>query len=328
MRTFFRRQHEVNPILSSSLVFSAIFAFLFSLPREVICAARPAHSAVWSSVSWPEFSQNDPKAIHELIQKTYNFQPHLLNDQERDQKSTVLDGFWSEAKANRDTYIPVLREELADLANPRFFLYDGSMLLLSLSDTPADRKIALRAIANCDLADIQPHDYFLQVHRMASLNEDTTAAAFHILEEPHFQVYIPEHSLTLGQNYCLVYMLLPIDATYWVQPAIQRLKTEKNETAQQSLLLVLWYAQTESADRAIAAFATSVSEPLPSRQYAQKLLRSKDEIGTKESASAAHESEAGLRQKRRERMKAVSDEALIDLDQYTIMLIAKRKPNP
>jgi hypothetical protein len=30
-----------------------------------------------------------------------------------------------------------------------------------------------------------------------------------------------------------------------------------------------------------------------------------------------------LRQKRRERLKAVSDEALIDLDDYTMMLIAK-----
>jgi hypothetical protein len=31
-----------------------------------------------------------------------------------------------------------------------------------------------------------------------------------------------------------------------------------------------------------------------------------------------------LRQKRRERLKAVNDEALIDLDDYTLMLAAKR----
>jgi hypothetical protein len=34
-----------------------------------------------------------------------------------------------------------------------------------------------------------------------------------------------------------------------------------------------------------------------------------------------------LRKKRRERLKAVSDEALIDLDTYTELLMAKRKGN-
>jgi len=36
-------------------------------------------------------------------------------------------------------------------------------------------------------------------------------------------------------------------------------------------------------------------------------------------------SEASLRQKRRERLTAVSDEALIELDDYTMALVAKRK---
>jgi hypothetical protein len=45
----------------------------------------------------------------------------------------------------------------------------------------------------------------------------------------------------------------------------------------------------------------------------------------KERAEALGSSEASIRQKRRERMMAVSDEALGDLDDYTAMLIAKRK---
>jgi hypothetical protein len=92
---------------------------------------------------------------------------------------------------------PALRQELGDFKNPVFFLYDGSKLLLSLSNTPADRKIALAAMARCDLRHVQAKDYFVQVHRMATLNEDTTAAAFHVLEQPKFTVYIPQHVLTL-----------------------------------------------------------------------------------------------------------------------------------
>jgi len=199
------------------------------------------------------------------------------------------------------------------------------MLLMALSDTEEDRKIVLAAIAHCDLKDVQTKDYFYQVHRLAALNEDTTAAAFHVLEDPKFQVFIPQHALTLGQNYVLVYLLLPTDQNFWQQPAIDRLKTESDETAQRSLLLLLWYARTKGADQSLLAFASDASKPLSSRDYAKKLLGAKDKISMSARATALLSSEDSLRQKRRERLKAVSDEALIDLDSYTQQIIAKRK---
>jgi hypothetical protein len=265
------------------------------------------------------------QAIHQQIQQIYNFQPHLLQDRELTAKSAVLDQFWAKAKSDRADYIPALRQELADFRNPSFFLYDGSMLLLSMSDTPGDRKIALAAIARCDLRDVQTKDYFYQVHRLASVNEDTTAAAFHVLEEPKYQVFIPQHVLTLGQNYVLIYLLLPTDQHYWEQPAIDRLNIERDQTAQQSLLLLLWYAQSNAADQAIASFAKDVSKSAASRAYAKELLTREEKIGLSVRTRALASSEQSLRQKRRERLKAVSDEALIDLDDYTQLLIAKRK---
>jgi len=264
-------------------------------------------------------------SIHQQIQQTYNFQPHSLTREQIAQKSDLLDQFWTKAKADRSHYLPALRQELADLQNPPFFLYDGSMLLLSLSNDPADKKIVLTALANCDLRDVVPKDYFAQVHRMAALNEDTTAAAFHVLQQADFKVFIPEHVLTLGQNYVLIYLLLPTEQNYWLQPAIDRLKVERDPSAQQSLLLLLFYAQTDKADQAISAFASDNSKPQAARTYAQSLEHRKDQVGAKQQSEALKFTEAALRQKRRERLKAVSDEALIDLDDYTLMLIAKRK---
>jgi len=264
-------------------------------------------------------------SIHQQIQQTYKFQPHLLSNQQITEKSAALDQLWTKAKNERSQYIPALRQELSDFKNPIFFLYDGSMLLLSLSDTPIDRKIALAAMAHCDLRDVQAKYYFLQVHRMATLNEDSTAAAFHVLEQPKFTVFIPQHVLTLGQNYVLIYLLLPTDQDYWLQPAMERLKTERDETAQKSLLLLLWYAQTDVADQAMSAFAGDASKPSASRTYARELVDRKDKIGSKEQTQASDPTEASLRQQRRERLKAGSNEALIDLDDYTVRLIAKRK---
>ena len=134
-------------------------------------------------------------SIHQQIQQTYDFQPPSLSNQQITEKSAALDQLWTKAKKERSEYIPALRQELSDFKNPTFFLYDGSVLLLSLSDTPIDRAIAIAAMARCDLRDVQAKDYFLQVHRMATLNEDTTAAAFHVLEQPEFTVFIPQHVL-------------------------------------------------------------------------------------------------------------------------------------
>jgi hypothetical protein len=286
---------------------------------------RPLYAFVFSLLTVASPATAQSVSIHQQVEQTYNFQPHLLSSQQITEKSAVLDQFWTKAKAEPSLYVPALRQELGDFKNPPFFLYDGSMLLLSLSNTQTDRRIALAAVARCDLRDVEPDEYFRQVHHMATLEEDTTAAAFHVLEDPNFKVFIPQHALTLGQNYVLIYLLLPSRQDYWLQPAVERLRAENDQTAQQSLLLLLWYAQTGVADRAIAAFAGDANKPSPSRTFAQELVQRQDKIGLKERTLALGSSEASLRRKRSERLKAVSDEALIDLDQYTLMLMAKRK---
>lgn len=263
--------------------------------------------------------------LHAEIQTVYNFQPHTLTKAQIAQKSELLDQFWTKAKSQSEVYIPGLQRELADLTNPPFFLFDGSKLLMSLSKDPADRKIILAAVAHSDLRDLQWIDYFLLVQSMAAQGEDTTAAAFHILAEPKFQVFIPMHSLTLAQNYCLVYMLLPTNQDLWLKSTIERLHVEKDETAQKSLLLLLWYAQTSDSDKALTDFSTDASKPSASKTYASELAHRKDSPDMKVGATALLASEESLRKARRERMKAVSYEALYDLDAYTVKIIAKRK---
>jgi hypothetical protein len=58
-------------------------------------------------------------SIHPQIVQTYNFQPHLLSQQEITQKSGLLDQFWSKAKSDPSLYIPALRQELAILKTHR-----------------------------------------------------------------------------------------------------------------------------------------------------------------------------------------------------------------
>src|SRR5215467_14129552 len=76
---------------------------------------------------------------------------------------------------------------------------------------------------------------------------------------------------------------------------------------------------------ALMTFAADASKPVKARDYARQIMQMKDKIGPKQRAEATASTESLLRQQRRERMKAVSDEALIDLDDYTMTLAAKRK---
>src|SRR5260370_15803016 len=80
-------------------------------------------------------------SIHQQIEQTYNFQPHLLSSQQITEKSAVLDQFWTKAKAEPSLYVPALRQELGGFKNPPFFLFHGSTLFLSISKNPPDRKI-------------------------------------------------------------------------------------------------------------------------------------------------------------------------------------------
>jgi len=180
-------------------------------------------------------------------------------------------------------------------------------------------------MAHCDWRDVQAKDYFLQVHQMATLNEDTTAAAVHVLEQAKFTVFIPQHVLTLGQNYVPDLPTVAHGSRLLAKPAMDRLKTERDETAQKNLLLLLWYAQTDAADHVVSAFAGDAGKSSASRTYAQELVKRKDKVGAKQRAESLAVTEPSLRQNRRDRMKSVSDEALIDLDDFTAMLIAKRK---
>ncbi|MGZ3579771.1 MAG: DUF4124 domain-containing protein, partial [Syntrophales bacterium] len=147
--------------------------------------------------------------FHAEIVKTYRFQPHTLSQKEIEAKSNDLDQFWNKVKDRKEHYLPLLRAELQAPSNPSFFYYDCSKLLLSLSENVGDRKIALKAIPKADLLDVQHDDYLRTVHMLARDELDTSDAALRILDYPQFKAFIPQHALTLGQNFSLVYMLIP-----------------------------------------------------------------------------------------------------------------------
>ena len=89
-------------------------------------------------------------------------------------------------------------------------------------------------------------------------------------------------------------------------------------------LLLAWYAQTNEADAAITAFSADSARPEESRGYARE-LPSRNGSSLLAAVTSLFQSEEALRSERRELMKRVSDEALLELDQKTAQIMSKRR---
>jgi hypothetical protein len=259
--------------------------------------------------------------FHSRVVEIYSFQPHKLTDSELQTKSKQLDPFWSSVKADLNRNLPLLRAELANPANPTFFFYDGSKLLFSLSKDKADQALVLRSILKADLRDIQSSDYLTTVHWFASNGFDTRETAFRILAFPDFTAIVPQHALTLGQDFSLIYMLFPMDNTIYVTDLANRLAAETRPKSQNSLLLALWYTATPPGRAAIKKFSEDHAKSAEGRKYALELLARKPPLLSWLTLS----SEKSLREERRKVMsRPISDEALYEFDALTAKIMAKQ----
>jgi hypothetical protein len=278
---------------------------------SVVLTLSGGGNACAQSSAAPEF--------HARIIELYSFQPHTLGKNDLLAKSGKLDEFWSYARKNTDLVLPLLRAELANGSTPGFFFYDGAKLLLSLSNTNEDRKLALQSLPKADLRDIQSTDYVTTVHWFASNGFDTREAAFRILAYPEFTAFIPQHSLTLGQNYSLICMLFPLQNIPFERDLINRLDTEHDPDSQKSLLLALWYTLTPAGMATIKEFGRKSGVDEAVAAYARDLAARR--AGFVFSLSSAE----SLRSERTKLMqRPISDEALAEFDALTLKILAKQ----
>jgi plasmid stabilization system protein ParE len=189
---------------------------------------------------------------------------------------------------------------------------------LSLSKTRPDEIIALAAISRADLRDLQSTDFFLTVHAMSVDGLDTTAAAFKILTDDRFQAFIPQHSLTLNQEMCLTFLLLPTDETFYLNAAESRLFQEQSVAAQKSLMTLLANTVTKQGDAAIARFVADTHQPAEARAYARTILDATQKMASMPLLCLSLESYAELKTEQRQLLARVSDEALDHWDRLRI----------
>jgi hypothetical protein len=288
---------------------------------------RFAVALLFAAVSVHAGEKNEiGSSLHARVIATYNFLPREIDDKAIEAKSKELDAFWNDVKARGPQGLEELRQELRRPDLPVFFNYDGAKLLLSLSKTREDRRLALTAIGRAELRDVQWNDYFFTVHALAVDGFDTSDAALKILDENNFKVFVPQHALTLGQDFCLLYLLLPTDESFYLDKLVRRLSEEKRTTALKSILLVLGYSVTSKGDDAIKRFAEDNAKPEEPRAYAGKIMHTTKSMAQAPRAGLAFSSYKTLKAGRRKLLARVSDEALYELEDLQAKLRSKKVP--
>ena len=133
------------------------------------------------------------------------------------------------------------------------------------------RPTNLLASLRADFREVGIIPYIGVASQLAGRNMDVSIAIFKFLEQPDVEMsWVPGFSFK--QESLVAYLLMQIDQKFWADSAIERIASEEDPTGQQTLLRLLWYAQTDFADSELAAFAKNSTKPAPSRGLAQELL--------------------------------------------------------
>lgn len=258
------------------------------------------------------------QTLSEDIARIYTFKPSKLSSKEQEAKLPALDEFWNKVKTDTTKYLPQLRYELKRKGHNPFFYYDGSALLLSKSQTLADKELAAVAISKCDLDDISQKLYVTLLNTLAQDNIDVTAAAIKILHDDKFSFFIPQHAMTFNQGYCLTYMLLPQNDRRYVDTLISMFSTVST-TSKKSIMTTLWFTYSCKGDDFIKSIMTSQSIDKEVKDYAKKIMSytklTKDQKEYLKIIGKEH-----LNEMRTMSLQRFSDEAIAELDMTTRVL--------
>jgi hypothetical protein len=259
------------------------------------------------------------------IDKIYDFIPSKLSTKEQGKKMPLLDKFWNKIKKDTSQYLPLLRTELKSNSHNPYFYYDCSGLLLNLSNSRADKELAVNAISKSDIGDIAREDYVRTLNRLANDGLDVTKPAIKILFEEKYSFYVPQHAMVFEKPYCLTFMLLPQKNLNYVDSLIA-VFSKISQESQLSTLITLYYSYSCKGDNFIKSIIEDKNYKTEIRDFASKIM-TKHEL---EKEELNYINSLGKFEKdnlRTNALKRFSDEAISELNMATQIMRKEKNCN-
>jgi hypothetical protein len=173
----------------------------------------------------------------------YNFSPAQLNDEERTTISSKLDSVWTLIENDTAKYLPELRKELADSTHFSFFYFDGSALLMQLSQTKSDLELISKALLRCELDGVSHYQFLGMAMTLAHHQINTLDIAKKIIKLEEWKPFVYQHFIYWGKDFSLIWLLYPLDDKMFVNEIIP-LFDEVNDDSKMAILSFLWYSCT------------------------------------------------------------------------------------
>ncbi len=229
------------------------------------------------------------------------------------------------SKSNVADYIAALRAEVEDRSNPSRMRADGGARLLFLADTQENRVLVARVLARANLREVGIATYYAIARKLSDQNVDTSLAAFQLLDQPDVRMnWVADFAF--DQASLVASLLLAIDEKYWADAAVERLASQEDETAQKTLLRLLWYVQSDFADAELAAFAKDSKKPTSSRDLAAELLAREPNLSALDRAEVLAVSEDDLHERRRRRQSGLYFKNIMPtIERDTMKILLKRR---
>jgi len=242
--------------------------------------------------------------FHEEVSKVFNFYPHKMTVEEQKAVIPALDGFFHKVIKNKDKYLEPLRKELKRNDNNPYFYYNGGILLLEISQDIKDIQLISDALVKSNLKDLPPDIYLRHLLRLSMMGADVIDAALHILDEPSFSVFIPQHSLLLEYGSGLAFILPRYLPDLYMDKFISKFNSVSSTKNKLTCLDLFIYANCCKADAFLRSL-TDGAQPEEIRTKAANILK----IATV-SRKRDDKKYAQLFEDRKKALTRLSDEAL------------------
>lgn len=198
-----------------------------------------------------------------LIEKTYNFKPSKLTENEKTAKSSEMDVVWEKVKANPKELLPCLREAISSRTNDSFFKFDASNLLIQSDQSAEAKRILIKAYAEVDLDDVNLAYWMPYIAILGYEDFDTSTAGENWLKHPKPEYYLPQHGLrAVNKEIGALIIYGSMDESI-ATPALAKIAAQENHPAREIAVQLLMRQVTPESFQVLKKLSqTGLSENL------------------------------------------------------------------
>ena len=192
-------------------------------------------------------SDNSCDDFQKLVKATYNFKPSELSSSEQTVKSAAMDKVWEKVKNKPTFFAPCLRELLIAPDANRWFLFDGSCLLVEVDPSKTSKQIEIDNLAKVDFSDVQLRTWVEIVAHRGFEGFDVSKLGELWLACSNAEYYLPEHGaykVDKGNGALFIYGSMDESLA---TPALLKTISDTNSSGREISLQILMSQATTNA---------------------------------------------------------------------------------